>query len=296
MNLFSQRNDQPLAAEALQAPSFRGKVAPMKTLFATILAFLSLLPVLQGALAASSDWQTFEGARLRLTVSNEAEADGSRRGVLDIDLQPGWKTYWMEPGDAGIPPVVKVMTAGGPMDAQTAFPMPKRFKDEYSTWAGYDEPVGLALTFPQGSIAQDGSLSVSSFLGVCEKICIPVSTEFKVKIASQSFPEPAVAAAFAVLPEPASQETGQFASAVLDGDTLVLEGKLPVKKGRQELFVAGSKGWAFGEPVPLDRVEDTMRYSLPVLSRPRTSTEGTVHYTYGNADGAIAGVLPFTLQ
>ncbi len=266
----------------------------MKTLFPLLLATLSLLSGLHGALAASSDWQAFEGARLKLTVSNSPEADGSRRGVLDIDLQPGWKTYWMEPGDAGIPPVVKAVTAGGPVDAQMGFPVPKRFKDEYSTWAGYDEPVGLALTFPQGSVAQDGMLSVSAFLGVCEKICIPVSTEFKVKIASQSTSETAVAVAFAALPEPASSETGQFTSAVLEGDMLVLEGKLPVKKSLQELFVGGSKGWAFGEPDRLDRVDDMTRYLLPVLSRPKASTEGTIHYTYGNSGSAIAGAISFT--
>ena len=296
MNLFSRRNDFGMVSIDLQAPAFGGKVRSMKTLFPLLLALLSLLPGLHGALAASSDWQAFEGARLKLTVSNEPEADGSRRGALDIDLQPGWKTYWMEPGDAGIPPTVKAMTAAGPVDAQIGFPVPKRFKDEYSTWAGYDEPVGLALTFPQSTVAPDGTISVSAFLGVCEKICIPVSTEFKLRIASQSTSETAVAAAFAALPDPASSETGEFTSAALDGDTLMLKGTLPLKKGLQDLFVGGSKGWAFGEPVMLDRADGVSHYSIPVLSRPKTSKDGTLHYTYGNASGAIAGMLSFTAQ
>ncbi len=31
-------------------------------------------------------------------------ADGTRMAAVQLDLEPGWKTYWRAPGDAGIPP------------------------------------------------------------------------------------------------------------------------------------------------------------------------------------------------
>ena len=30
--------------------------------------------------------------------------DGARMTALQVELEPGWKTYWRSPGDAGIPP------------------------------------------------------------------------------------------------------------------------------------------------------------------------------------------------
>lgn len=32
-------------------------------------------------------------------------ADGHRVAALKLVLEPGWKTYWRSPGDAGVPPV-----------------------------------------------------------------------------------------------------------------------------------------------------------------------------------------------
>lgn len=32
------------------------------------------------------------------------ESDGTIKAVLDVDLLPGWKTYWRDPGEAGVPP------------------------------------------------------------------------------------------------------------------------------------------------------------------------------------------------
>ncbi|MEG4641374.1 protein-disulfide reductase DsbD domain-containing protein, partial [Paracoccus sp. APAP_BH8] len=33
-----------------------------------------------------------------------ATAEGHRMTALHLRLEPGWKTYWRSPGDAGVPP------------------------------------------------------------------------------------------------------------------------------------------------------------------------------------------------
>ena len=43
-------------------------------------------------------------------------------GVLDIDLKPGWKTYWRDPGDAGVPPQLDVSASTNVAGAELRFP------------------------------------------------------------------------------------------------------------------------------------------------------------------------------
>ena len=45
---------------------------------------------------------------MRLVTTGSRDADGRLEGILDIELKPGWKTYWRDPGDAGVPPTIDV--------------------------------------------------------------------------------------------------------------------------------------------------------------------------------------------
>src|SRR5262245_54788615 len=74
-------------------------------LFASIAAVSALAGP---ALAASSDWYQAEGAAVRLLASGAPDEQGVLKGALQIELKPGWKTYWQDPGDAGVPPSLDV--------------------------------------------------------------------------------------------------------------------------------------------------------------------------------------------
>ena len=77
----------------------------LKTIFPPSL-FLGLSLLACPALASSSDWYEAEGGRVRLVTSGAADENGVIEGALEIDLKPGWKTYWRDPGDAGVPPTL----------------------------------------------------------------------------------------------------------------------------------------------------------------------------------------------
>lgn len=72
------------------------------------------------ALAASSDWVETPGGKVRV-VLEENKHTGELRGALQIDLNPGWKTYWRNPGDAGVPPQLNIE---GNSSARIDFPAP----------------------------------------------------------------------------------------------------------------------------------------------------------------------------
>ena len=70
------------------------------------------------ALASSSAWHEAEGVRLRLVTSGQADASGMLKGVLQIDLDRDWKTYWRDPGGSGVPPSIDI---SGPRAFSGAF-------------------------------------------------------------------------------------------------------------------------------------------------------------------------------
>ncbi|WP_276330973.1 protein-disulfide reductase DsbD domain-containing protein, partial [Brucella melitensis] len=66
------------------------------------------------------------------------------RGALQIELRPGWKTYWRKPGDAGVPPQISIE---GAAKAQMACPAPVRFAGDEEGGIGYNKRVALPGTF-----------------------------------------------------------------------------------------------------------------------------------------------------
>ncbi|MEL7014329.1 MAG: protein-disulfide reductase DsbD domain-containing protein, partial [Pseudomonadota bacterium] len=66
------------------------------------LSFLwTIVCVLLGTQVAAQSIEDAIEARL---LTGWRAADGSHIAALQIDLAPGWTTYWRAPGDAGIPP------------------------------------------------------------------------------------------------------------------------------------------------------------------------------------------------
>src|SRR5262245_46046481 len=57
--------------------------------------------------ADASPWDQDLRSAARLVAASATGESGNRvlRAGVEIKLQPGWKTYWRYPGDAGVPPV-----------------------------------------------------------------------------------------------------------------------------------------------------------------------------------------------
>ena len=231
--------------------------------------------------AASSDWHDAEGASLRLVTSSRPTADGRLRGALEIRLKPGWKTYWIDPGDAGVPPTMDLADGG---TLELAFPAPKRFDDGYSVWAGYDRPIALALTLDPG---RRGEIDARAFLGLCETICIPVQASFSVELAVSPRPqdEAIVADAFSALPGPA-RPGFEATLAKADADRLSVEIHLPEGAEIVDLFVAGEGALALDTP---ERAGPA-GFSVPIL-RGGDRLPPSLAYTLVTSAGAVSGAL-----
>lgn len=260
-----------------------------------LLAIAASLSAALPAYASSSDWYKSEGGQVRLVTSGKPDAQGRIQGVLDIELEPGWKTYWRDPGGSGVPPQLDVSRSANISNAELSFPAPQRHDDGYGAWAGYDHSVSFPVVFtmasPEGATIMDADI----FLGMCETICIPVHAKLTLDLASD--PDNAddravVQAGFSALPGPAKPD---FSAKPLPGtpEALIVEAAASGDPASVDLFVAGESDYMFGTPKRSQQAGKVI-FTVPILDRPTTTPSGAgLHYTLTSAAGAVQGFLPY---
>ncbi|HUH49272.1 MAG TPA: protein-disulfide reductase DsbD domain-containing protein [Mycoplana sp.] len=229
------------------------------------------------AVGASSDWIQTEGGRVRLVVLPE-RADGEIPALLDVHLEAGWKTYWRDPGQSGIPPSVSIPDATGLVLESMRFPVPKRFDDGSSRYTGYDRSVAFPLTLKRNAAGGDEVIA-SIFLGICKDICIPVEAELTVDLKAGAMAgsgdETIVAAAEAGLPAPPSPDFNvEDARWDAEGKSLSITFAAPPQQSEKlpQVFVSGPEGFQFGTGAMPQRVGDAYRVDVPLLHKPKSAS------------------------
>ncbi|ACP24334.1 hypothetical protein NGR_c05380 [Sinorhizobium fredii NGR234] len=218
--------------------------------------------------AASSAWVTSPGGAIRL-VASQPRPDGSIPAIVEIKLEPGWKTYWRDPGASGIPPQVTFDPSGGVALEAIRFPAPKTFGEGPGRYVGYDSSVAFPLVLRRVSDEKDLAVRATVFLGVCEDICIPVQGTLDLTLKGGEFDNPLDGAriekAVASLPEPPSDDF-RIMKAAFDaaGGVIHLDLRLPRDAGKPEIFLAGPAGFAFGAPVVGDAAGAERRVDIPL--------------------------------
>ncbi|PDT40639.1 MULTISPECIES: protein-disulfide reductase DsbD domain-containing protein [Sinorhizobium] len=218
--------------------------------------------------AASSDWLASPGGAIRL-VASQPRPDGSIPAVLEIKLEPGWKTYWRDPGASGIPPQITLDPEGGVALEAIRFPAPKTFGEGPGRYVGYDSSVAFPLTLKRVSGEKDLTVRASVFLGVCEDICIPVQGTLDLALKAGVFDNPLDGArieeAVAALPKPPSDHFRvTMTDFEEDAGIMHLDLRLPQDAGEPEIFLAGPAGLSFGAPVVGDLSGAERRVDIPV--------------------------------
>ncbi|MCX5497449.1 protein-disulfide reductase DsbD family protein [Kaistia dalseonensis] len=168
------------------------------------LSFALLLLGAPLASAAIGDWVDGDHARMRLIASAPAP-DGTVDAAIEIVLDPGWKTYWRSPGDAGIPPRLDFAGSVNAPDPAVDFPAPERDDDGFAATNVYHNRVVLPVRFRGANPAEALNLVLKADLGVCEEVCVPVSMVANIDVPSGEKDAEAadlIAAARAAVPGP----------------------------------------------------------------------------------------------
>lgn len=95
--------------------------------------------------------------------------------------QPHWHTYWINPGDSGLPTTLAWTLPLGYKAADIDWPLPRRFEVGGLYNFGYDGGVVLPVTLSVPADAQVGSIArvaVAAKWLVCREECIPGKGSF----------------------------------------------------------------------------------------------------------------------
>ncbi len=152
-------------------------------LVALLLAVSGLIPD-RPARAAESAVAASAHSQASLVTDAEGWAPGRPLGVgLRLRLQPGWHTYWSNPGDAGEAPTVAVTASGGGSGRADAilFPAPRRLAEGPLMSFAYTGEVLLPLRLvPARTPADAGAdpaaplrLTAAAEWLACAAVCVP---------------------------------------------------------------------------------------------------------------------------
>lgn len=148
----------------------------------------ALGPFAAGTAAAepvASDWTLGHKSRTRLTaarVSGQGPAGDGLYAFVEIELADGWKSYWKNPGESGIPPRFDFSKSANLGSAHVLYPAPRRIDDKGDTIIGYTGtlifPVLLKPADPQLPVDLDALVQ----FGICKEICVPTEASLQLTV------------------------------------------------------------------------------------------------------------------
>lgn len=144
------------------------------------IAILFLLQISQ-AFAVSSDWKKEEELSLRLIAGNKI----TEKALLGLQMQlsPGWHSYWRTPGDGGIAPNFDWSKSKNIKNVEIKWPAPVRFVQfgTIETFA-YEKDVLFPILITPENPAEPIEANVDVKYGVCNEICIFHEASFSLNV------------------------------------------------------------------------------------------------------------------
>lgn len=155
-----------------------------------------LRSIFLSACLASLAW----GGHVKATLLSE-HASAAPGGVLSLglrlEMEPGWHVYWINPGDAGIPPSVAWTTTSGATPQSLQWPVPDTMPVDPLMDYGYSHEVLLPIsaqvdTNAKGQVVLEGKAKWLE----CNDICVPGKADFALSLpVAQATPAPIPATA-----------------------------------------------------------------------------------------------------
>lgn len=181
-------------------------------------------------------------ANAQLSLSDEppkvkaqlvAENDGIVAGkpfwvALRQEIEPGWHTYWKNPGDTGLATKVTWDLPDGFTVGELAFPTPHRQRMSGMVNYGYENAVMILAEITPPATLKNGSkieLKGKASWLVCQEICIPEDAQVSVTLPVVKNPNPSLwANAFIATRHhlPATHKAKQAAKITEDAVTLTI--------------------------------------------------------------------------
>lgn len=155
----------------------------------------------EAADAAATAWIDTPQSRVRLTAGSDPVLPGARVVMLEMQLQPNWKTYWRMPGDAGIPPSFDWKGSQNVGNVEVRYPAPAIYVDKSGRTIGYKTAVTFPVVITPADPKAPSRINVEIAFGICREICIPVEAQLALDVLPDAvLPQGVLAEAMAKVP------------------------------------------------------------------------------------------------
>jgi DsbC/DsbD-like thiol-disulfide interchange protein len=246
--------------------------------------------------ASNWDAQSHSASRLisgAMSKSHDTSHDTSHdatflRAGIEIRLDPGWTTYWRDPGDSGAPPRFDFSGSENVKSVSVLWPAPERFPDGAGGNAiGYRNHVILPLHVIPADNVKPSALHLRLDYDVCYNICIPVEADLALKLNGDGAEDAAIEKAEVRVPrlvalarqphldQSASAQSAAGETANRRGDALAI---LDVRRqpGDAHERVIVDVAAPAGAPVELFVEGPTPDWSLPLPQQ--SAADGTIRH------------------
>jgi DsbC/DsbD-like thiol-disulfide interchange protein len=251
---------------------------PLRAALGVGLAVLASSVAIEARAQDASPWQRSDHAAVRLLAGSRS---GSvLLGGIGMQIQQGWKTYWRNPGDSGVPPRFDFSKSDNVEAVTVLWPAPTKFDDGAGGHSlGYHNQIVLPLRIVAKNADKPVTLRADINYAVCEKICIPVEANAELSFASVASTEDgALSAALDTVPKPASigdPNPLTIRDVKREGKSTVLVDVVAPDTKEVSLFVEG--------PTP--------DWGLPIPNQIEHSPPGVKRFAF-ELDGLPPGVKP----
>jgi DsbC/DsbD-like thiol-disulfide interchange protein len=225
---------------------------PMRAVLGVAATIFASSMAIEACAQDASPWQRDGHSAVRLLAGSRSGA--VLLGGIAFQLEPGWKTYWRNPGDSGVPPRFDFSKSENIEAVTVLWPAPTKFDDGAGGHSlGYHNQVVLPLRIVAKSADKPVTLRADINYAVCEKLCIPVQANAELAITSvASTEDSALFAALDTVPKPANigdPNPLTIRDVKRDGKSAVLVDVVSPDAREVSLFVEGpTPDWAL--PVP----------------------------------------------
>ena len=235
--------------------------------------------------------------KAKLLLSHVTAKPGSKiTAGIELKMDKGWHTYWLNPGAAGLPTSVKWTLPEGITAGKIQWPVPEKFMSLGSTGYGYHNETVLLVPL---TVAADAPLGQAEITGKvewleCKEQCNPRDQEVSIKLVlGQAAKESASAQVLRQwqkkLPKP--KEENSTAKAWWGGVAKDDERKLII-----EFDPGEAKEDADFFSLPYEPFELSPESTISTTAEGRLQVEKTVLKFEGDWPSTIAGLLVFHLK
>lgn len=216
-------------------------VRHMTKLNAILTAATLAAPLTSGVAVKTASASPFDGVAQIEVIPGWQTQNGTHMAGLRVTLQPGWKTYWRAPGDAGIPPQFSWAGSENLTGAQYHWPVPEVLAQNDMFSIGYTDSLVLPIELSPADLSKPITVAGEVHIGVCDDICLPMTLQFGAELPVEGARDGAIIASLLNQPLTAAEAGVSMAECAItpiaDGLQVTATVEMPSAGGTETVIV-----------------------------------------------------------